>query len=91
MQIEFPDILKSKKFFAAAGASVMAFVGYHNGLSTEQIAVVTGPFYAFIGGQALADMGKEKAKVEADHQPTIIHSSPAPPPPPVTTTTTLNS
>lgn len=66
MQVQIPAILQSKKFLAAGLASGMSLVGFKYGLTFEQIAVVTAPLYTFIGAQGLADMGKEKAKVESN-------------------------
>lgn len=58
-------MLQSKKFGAAALASVLSFLGMRYGLTVEQIALVTAPLYAYIGGQALADFGKEKVRLES--------------------------
>lgn len=58
-----PSILKSKKFAAAALASGLSYLGVQQGFDIQQIALFTAPLYAYIGGQALADIGKEKAKV----------------------------
>lgn len=69
--METPPILQSKKFLAAALASVISFLGIRFGLTGEQIAVVIGPLLTFVGFQGIADIGKERAKVEADRsQPT---------------------
>ncbi len=53
-----------KKFCAAMFASVLALVGFLNGLTVAQIAVIIGPLTTFILGQGLADFGKERAKIE---------------------------
>ena len=61
------DILKSKKFQAALVSLVVmiaAKVGYPD-LSQEMILTIVSPFLTYIAGQAAADVGKEKAKVEA--------------------------
>lgn len=59
------DLLKSKKFFAAVLASLLALIGLLNGLSPVEVALVVAPLtgYATLG-QGLADFGKERAKVE---------------------------
>ena len=64
MQINAPSLFQSKKFGAAALASVLSFFGIRYGMTVEQIAMVTGPLILFVGAQGLADIGKEKAKVE---------------------------
>jgi hypothetical protein len=63
MNVTAPPILKSKKFTAAALAAALSYLGVHQGFDVQQIALFTAPLYAYIGGQALADIGKEKAKV----------------------------
>lgn len=63
--MDIPQILRSKKFLAAALASVISFVGILQGLSHEQIAMVVGPLLTFVGFQGVADIGKERAKIEA--------------------------
>lgn len=59
----FP-ILESKKFQAAVVAVFLAFAGYLAGFSTEQVLTLIGPILIYIGGQGLADVGKEKARME---------------------------
>jgi len=58
-------LLQSKKFLAAALAALLSTAGLYKGLTLEQIGIVTAPLYAFIAGQAVADFGKERAKVDA--------------------------
>lgn len=53
-----------KKIFAATLASILALVGLMNGLTVAEIAVVVGPLTGYVLSQGLADIGKEKAKVE---------------------------
>lgn len=65
MQVSIPSLLQSKKFGAAALASILSFVGVREGLSIEQIALITAPLYAYIAGQGLADLGKSKAQIDA--------------------------
>ena len=70
MQIAIPPILESKKFKAAALASILSFLGLRYGWGVEGIAAVTAPLYAFIGAQGIADIGKERARAEAAAKPT---------------------
>jgi len=58
-------LLQSKKFLASALASGLSAFLLYKGLGLEQIAIVTAPLYTFVGGQAVADIGKERAKAEA--------------------------
>lgn len=58
------DLLSSKKFLAAVAAAVLALIGFYLGMSTEQIAIITGPLMVYVGAQGLADFGKEKAKAQ---------------------------
>lgn len=66
MQVEVPTILNSKKFLAAAIASVLAYLCVREGFEWDKVMQITGPLYLYIGGQGLADIGKERAKVEAN-------------------------
>lgn len=61
--MELPEIMRSKKFTAAALASAIAFAGFRAGMTQEQIAFVVGPLLVFVGAQAVADVGKERARV----------------------------
>lgn len=65
MQVNVPTLFHSKKFGAAALASILSFLGVRYDMTIEQIGLITAPLYAYIGGQSLADFGKERAKVEA--------------------------
>ncbi len=58
-------ILKSKKFQAAVVGLVVALTG-KVGLDLDETALLTilSPILAYIAGQGLADIGKEKAKIE---------------------------
>jgi len=76
MQIPVLPILESKKFLAAALASVVAFLGLERGMDYGQIAFVVGPLLAYVGGQALADVGKERAKIERAAPPPAPPASP---------------
>lgn len=59
------DILKSKKFQAAIVGLIMAIAG-KAGLQLDDTALLTilSPILAYIAGQGLADIGKERAKIE---------------------------
>lgn len=59
------DLLKSKKFKAAIVGLVVALAG-KVGLDLDEAALLTilSPILAYIAGQGLADIGKEKAKIE---------------------------
>lgn len=64
MQVTIPALLQSKKFIAAALATVVSYLAIRDGMTREQIAFVVGPLLVFIGAQGVADIGKESAKVE---------------------------
>ena len=62
------DILKSKKFQAALVSLVVmiaAKLGIE-GLDQATMLTIVSPFLTYIAGQAAADVGKEKAKAEAE-------------------------
>lgn len=76
MQIDAPPILKSKKFFAAALASILSYFGVRYNMTPAQIGLITGPLYTYIVGQAAADFGKEREKVKANGtKPKIVVSN----------------
>ena len=59
--MKIPSVLSSKKFWAAVVAAVVAAVLQHYGWPVEKIALcVTGPLIAYVLGQGLADLGKER-------------------------------
>ena len=60
------DIFKSKKFQASLVGLLVAIVG-QLGLKLDPTALlaVLSPILTYIAGQAVADVGKEKAKAEA--------------------------
>ena len=64
MNVTIPEILQSKKFLAALAATIISFFAVRENMTMEQIGMITGPLYIFIGAQGLADIGKEKSKVE---------------------------
>lgn len=55
-------MLQSKKFIAAVIAAIISFFSMRSGMAMEQIAMITGPLFIYIGAQGLADMGKEAVK-----------------------------
>lgn len=64
--IAMKSLAGSKKFQAAVLAAIVwavGKIGLH--LTAEEIVPVAGPLWLYIFGQGLADMGKEKAKIEA--------------------------
>lgn len=63
-----PPILQSKKFLAAALASLISFFCVREGFTPEQIGMIIGPIVAFITVQGITDFGKERAKIEAGPQ-----------------------
>lgn len=65
MKMEAPEIIRSKKFMVAAIAAAISYLAIRADMPLEQVALITGPLYAYIGGQALADFGKEGAAVSA--------------------------
>lgn len=59
------ELLKSKKFAVAlitVVAVLVAKLGYH--IDEQEILTVLSPILAYITGQGIADIGKEKAKIE---------------------------
>jgi hypothetical protein len=62
------DLLKSKKFQASLIGLIVALaskVGFD--LDEQAVLTIVSPILTYIAGQAVADIGKEKAKIE--HQP----------------------
>lgn len=60
------DLLTSKKFLAAILSAVVWGLGYAGlDLTVDQLAPIVVPLWLYIMGQAFADVGKEKAKLEA--------------------------
>lgn len=61
------DLLSSKKFITAlVGVAVAIGARYGLDLDPALVAAILGLFAVVIGGQGLADHGKEAAQVEAD-------------------------
>lgn len=59
-----PSWLKSKKLWAAVIGVLVASVGGKAGLDLEAQRTVVGVIMAYLVGAGLADVGKERAKVE---------------------------
>lgn len=61
------DLLKSKKFQASLVGLIVAAVA-KIGLNLDEQALLTvlSPILTYVLGQAVADIGKEKAKAEAE-------------------------
>lgn len=60
------ELLTSKKFVTSL-LGVITAVAVKFGApeaKVEELLVLVSPFLAYVGAQGLADMGKEKAKVE---------------------------
>jgi hypothetical protein len=58
------DILEGKKkLLAAIIASLLSFFALRAGMTVEEVLLIVGPLGIYIGGQGLADLGKEAAKV----------------------------
>lgn len=64
--IPIPAEFRSKKFRAAALASLLSFAGVHQGMPLKDIAMVIGPLLVYIGGQSLADFGKERVALDPE-------------------------
>jgi len=65
MQVTISTLLQSKKFLAAAIATVVSFFAIREGMTNEQIAFIIGPLLVFIGAQGVADFGKESSIIDA--------------------------
>lgn len=59
-------LFSSKKFVAALVAALVAFIAAYFGFSPEKVMAVISPLLAYIGAQGIADLGKERAKIEAE-------------------------
>lgn len=58
-------LLRSKKFQAAlVGVVVAALAHFGFDVAPDTVMALLAPILAFIAGQGVADIGKEKAKVE---------------------------
>ena len=61
----FADLFTSKKFVAAIAGLVVAILGSNEILiDQEALTTVLAPLMAYIVGQGVADIGKERAKIE---------------------------
>lgn len=64
------DLLASKKFLTAVVAFIVAVAGkFGFDLDEATVMALISPFLILIPGQGIADIGKEKAKVEAALSP----------------------
>jgi hypothetical protein len=60
-------ILQSKKFQAAMAALIVAITAeFAFDLDEQTVLTIISPILAYIGGQAIADIGKEKAIADAE-------------------------
>lgn len=57
------SMLTSKKFLAVLLIGLLGFVGGPAGLDPQAVHELQLALMVYIGGQAVADLGKEKAKV----------------------------
>ena len=65
MPVVLRDMLGSKKAIAMIVGLVVSCVGkYGLDLPTEELTAVLSPILAYILGQGVADVGKEKARLE---------------------------
>ena len=66
MKQALKDLLASKKFLVTL-AAILVYVGGKLGLNltTDQLMPVLALLASFVVGQGVADMGKEKAKVDS--------------------------
>ena len=60
------DAFTSKKFLATVIGALVVALGSALGLSEDQSTKVAAMICAYIVGQSVADVGKEKAKIEAE-------------------------
>ena len=59
------EMLGSKKAIAMIAGLIVSFAGkYGLELEVEDLTAVLSPILAYILGQSLADVGKERAKIE---------------------------
>lgn len=71
-----PDLLKSKKFQALlVGLIVLLLQQWIPGVNETQATEVVALIVAYIIGQGLADLGKEKALVDAASQVNLTEIS----------------
>lgn len=85
--MQVPPILASKKFLAAALASVIAFLCLRQGMSREDTLFVVGPLLTFVGVQGIADIGKPRAQAQSEGKLRELVFSPIPTVSKPTTTT----
>ena len=65
------DILKqffnSKKFFAALASALIIILSDGIGLTADQATKLVETIWLYMGAQGLADIGKEKAKIDLNN------------------------
>jgi hypothetical protein len=66
MKTAIMGLLGSKKFWMTILGCVVLAVSDHLGIPQDKVIYIASLFGVQIGGQALADHGKEAARVEAD-------------------------
>ena len=67
------ELLSSKKFVAALLSVILWGVGKLGlNMTEDQLAPIVGPLWLYILGQAFADHGKERAKVEAEERAKLL-------------------
>jgi hypothetical protein len=69
------ELAGSKKFAAKVIGLVVVlllYVGLDKEIAEPVAQLVTVIVVAYLGGQGLADHGKEKAKVESDREPRVV-------------------
>ena len=59
------ELFNSKKFLTSLFASAFALAGLYLGLPIEQVLTIIAPLGGYTVAQGVADIGKERAKIEA--------------------------
>lgn len=63
------DLLKCKRFQAAiAGLLAVLLAKFGFQFDEQDILTFISPILAYIGGQSIADIGKEKEKLKPNHE-----------------------
>ena len=63
---KWKELWDSKKFKSALIGTVVIIVGHFSGLPEDALEKVFWIFVSLIGGIGIADLGKEKAKIEKE-------------------------
>ena len=69
--MNWADLFASKKFLASALAVIVGAVLRGAGVPMADIAVIVGPLLVYVGAQAVADIGKEKALIQQETDITV--------------------